>query len=231
VPEEKTVSAIVVAGGIGKRMKTTVPKQFLNLQGRPIIVHCLERFETYQAIDEIILVAPADHLERMNTIIKQTGYRKISMVVAGGARRQDSVKNGLHAVSPDTGIVLIHDGVRPFVSQDQIRRLIEQVRLKGAALLAIPVTNTIKKVAGGIVTETLDRRTLWQAQTPQGFDKALLVEAYEAASIQNISATDDASLVERLGHTVHIVQGSTENIKITTAADIAVAERILEANQ
>jgi 2-C-methyl-D-erythritol 4-phosphate cytidylyltransferase len=224
----KKVCAIVVAGGIGKRMNSVLPKQFLRLNNKPIIVHCLEKFEVCPFIHEIVLVGPSEHISRMEQVVKKAGFHKIAAIVGGGPRRQDSVKNGLDVVSEEADIILIHDGVRPFVTTEQIECVVDMTMQKRAALLAVPVTNTIKKASRGIVTETLDRRGLWQAQTPQGFEKSLIRQAFEMAALQKIVATDDASLVEQTGQAVHIVEGSRDNIKITTAKDLAVAERILE---
>lgn len=224
------VSAIIPAAGRGERMKREkVGKQYLPLGGNPILVHTLLAFEECPSIKEIILAVKEEELDYCQlAIVKKFGLRKVKEIVAGGERRQDSVHNALRKVGEDCHIVLVHDSVRPFVSREIIRRSIEETRVHKAVATAIPVTDTIKEGNGrGFVEKTLDRDCLWSIQTPQGFETGLIKEAYSRAYEENFYGTDDASLVEKMGHPVKVIEGSHENIKITTPEDLIIAEAIL----
>lgn len=219
-------AAIVPAAGTGKRMGKDVPKQFLSIQGKPIFIYTLEVLDRCRMVDEVVLVMAPDHLERAREHIEEFGVRKVTQVIAGGRERQDSVMNGLQNLT-QVSVVLVHDGVRPFATEKQVKAVIQMVRKHGAAIVAVPAKNTIKRVDNGRVEVTLNRDLLWQVQTPQGFRFDLLKQAYEQAYADKCYMTDDSALVERLGHTVHIVEGDYRNIKITSPEDLAVAEAYL----
>lgn len=222
----ESYQVIVLAAGQGKRMKAGRNKQFIQLAGKPVIVHTLSVFEHDSYCKGVILVIHPDEKGQMETLIADYGLHKISHIVHGGKERQDSVYNGLSVLTED-GIVLIHDGARPFVDISSIHRLVESIEQNGAALLGVKVTDTIKyKHDMGL--ETLDRNRLWAAQTPQGFSLSVIKDAHEQARKDNYVGTDDASLVERLGKPVEIVEGSYENFKLTTPEDLNKAELFLK---
>jgi len=220
------VTTIIPAAGRGERMKIEkVSKQYLPLGGRPILVHTLLAFEECPFVEEIVLAigeAEIDYCRR--DIVKRFGLRKVKRVVVGGERRQDSVYNALKMVREDCRIVLIHDSVRPFITREIIQRTIEETKVHKAVATAIPVTDTIKEGNGmGFVERTLNRDRLWSIQTPQGFEINLIKEACSRAQEENFYGTDEASLVERIGHPVKVIEGSHENIK----EDLIIAEAIL----
>jgi 2-C-methyl-D-erythritol 4-phosphate cytidylyltransferase len=220
--------AIIAAAGTGSRMASDRPKQFLQLAGTPIIFHTLKPFELCERIQEVIVVLPAAESAEFLAQAGKFGLRKLARVVPGGATRADSVKRGLMSIRSATAeIVAVHDGVRPFVTVEEIESTIEAARADGAAILATPVTDTIKFVEDGSIVKTLERRNLRQALTPQCFRYELLRQAYEQADVNDPTLTDESSLVERLGHAVTIVEGSTRNIKITTPRDLVIAETLL----
>jgi len=214
----KTV-AIIVAGGKGKRMGR--PKQFLKIAGRPMLAWTLEAFQKSKIIDGIILVVSKEQL----AAARKLKFSKILKIVAGGTERQASVKNGLAALPAGCEIIAIHDGARPAVTEDIIKRAVKSTRKYGAVVVGVPVKDTIKRVKcqGSRVKETLDRSELWQAQTPQVFKKEILLRAYENDAV----VTDDAMLVERLGIPVIMVMGSYLNLKVTTPEDLKIMEGIL----
>jgi 2-C-methyl-D-erythritol 4-phosphate cytidylyltransferase len=221
-------TAIIVAGGQGARLGGPRAKQFLQLAGRPVIVHTLQRFEQCAAIDEIILVLPAAETSAFLRDAGRWGLRKLARVVAGGASRAESVWRGLQAVNAATaGVVAVHDGVRPFVTPDEIAATVAAAAEHGAAVLVAPVVDTIKEVRDGKIISTPPRADLRRALTPQCFRYDLLRRAYEQAGDFSDAATDDSLLVERAGHVVRIVEGSARNIKITTPDDLALAETLL----
>jgi 2-C-methyl-D-erythritol 4-phosphate cytidylyltransferase len=204
-------------------------KQFFLLADKPILTHTLDKFENCPLIDSILLVVGQEDMDYcLKEIIEKNRYRKISQIVPGGKRRQDSVKNGMDALSRDANIVVIHDGVRPFVTRGMIEDSIHSAQRFGAVVLAMPVKETIKIAnADGTVLKTLDRESLWQIQTPQTFQAHVIKEAYQKATENGFVGTDDASLVERLGMKVHILPGSYTNIKITTPEDLILANLFL----
>lgn len=226
--QQAKVAAVVVAAGCGNRMEHRVPKQYLKIQGKPLFIYCLETFEHCKAISEVILVVQQDDVEKTGTILSEWGIHKVKCVVEGGRERQKSVRRGLEALSPCIEIVLVHDGVRPFVALDRIEAVIDQAKKYGAAVLAIPVTDTIKEVKNGSVIQTLRRDALWSVQTPQGFRVDWLRQAYDKADRDKFVGTDDASLVERLGYPVRIIPGIERNIKITSLQDLSIAEWIVK---
>jgi len=220
--------AIIAAAGTGSRMASDRPKQFLQLAGTPIIFHTLKPFELCKSIQEVIVVLPAEESAAFLAAAGKYGLRKLARVVPGGATRADSVKRGLSAIRPATAeIVAVHDGVRPFVTVEEIDNTVEAARRDGAAILTTPATDTIKLVEGNSVVQTLERRNLRQALTPQCFRYDLLRRAYDEADVSDPSLTDESSLVERLGQKVTIVDGSPGNIKITTPRDLLIAEAFL----
>lgn len=221
-------AAIITAGGIGKRMGAGLPKQYLEVAGKPIIVHAIERFVGFEGIRQVIVtVPPGDETSFATDILAPFALNEMVTVVAGGPQRQDSVANGLNAVADDVEIVLIHDGVRPFIKRDVIQRSIECARDKGACVVAMPLKETVKRVdEAGCVEETVDRNMLWGAQTPQVFRFDVIREAFDKAVREGFYGTDDAMLVERMGMTVNVVEGDYHNIKITTTEDLVIAEAI-----
>ncbi|WP_213951779.1 2-C-methyl-D-erythritol 4-phosphate cytidylyltransferase [Tepidanaerobacter syntrophicus] len=219
------VCAVIAAGGQGKRMNSNVSKQFLTIKGHPILYYTLNKFEKMKILNEIILVVPpADVKYTKEQIIKKYGFKK-TRIVEGGKERQDSVYNGLKALPKDADIVVIHDGVRPFIPVKIIENSIEAAAEYDAVGVAVPVKDTIKVVDDkSIVKTTPDRKALWAIQTPQTFKYDVIMKAYEKAMEDGFYGTDDTVLVERMGLPVKIIEGSYENIKITTPEDIIFAE-------
>jgi 2-C-methyl-D-erythritol 4-phosphate cytidylyltransferase len=239
--------AVIVSAGKGLRFMegkstrvgtTVVPtpdhgkKQFHFLGGKPILAHTLDKFETSPLVRSIRLVVGQEDMDYcLKEIIEKYKCQKVSQIVPGGKRRQESVKNGIDSLPRDTDIVVIHDGVRPFVTQAMIEDSIHSAVRYGAVVLAMPVKETIKvSHPDGTVLKTLDRESLWQIQTPQTFQVNVIKEAYSRATEDGFIGTDDASLVERLGGKVHILPGSYTNIKITTLEDLLLANLFLKMN-
>ncbi len=222
----KHVSAIITAGGRGVRIGGDVPKQFLELSGKPILEHTLENFQATGLVDEVLLVVPADSVSQVEKdYARFNGW--LTRVVAGGKERQDSVGNGLNSLGPSADIVLVHDGVRPFVTHEMLQKSIATAHEHGGAICAIPVSDTLKRAdANGVVSETIDRQGLWRMQTPQTFSRGILEEAFEQARADGFYGTDEGMLVERLGRPVKLVTGSEFNIKITRPEDLVLAKRI-----
>ena len=209
-------------------MASDRPKQFLLLAGTPIIVHTLRRFEESASIQEIIVVLPAEESAGFLSMVGKFGLRKLVKVVPGGSTRADSVKRGLMSIRAATAdIVAVHDGVRPFVSCEEIDRTVASARETGSAILVGPAVDTIKEVNGDSVVRTLNRKQLRRALTPQCFRYDLLKRAFENIDVTDPSITDESFLVEKLGERVAIVEGSAANIKITTKQDLLVAEAYL----
>ncbi|MFA9424358.1 MAG: 2-C-methyl-D-erythritol 4-phosphate cytidylyltransferase [Sedimentibacter sp.] len=221
---DKIVAAIVVAAGNGTRMGTELPKQYLSIAGKTILETTLYKFEKSNEIDEIILVVNKDDLEFVETEIADS-FNKITHIVVGGATRTESVFEGIKAVRDDCHILLIHDGVRPFVSYNLISTCIENANIYKACIPAIDVVDTIKEVSEeGFVNKTLDRTKLKSVQTPQAFDFNIIRECYYNAMSDDNIFTDDASIVEYYGYKIKIIEGLARNIKITTPLDLRVAE-------
>ena len=214
-------SALIPAAGSGARFGRGVNKVFCEVAGRPILAHTLAVFESCEAVDELIVIVGEREVEPARELVGRFGFRKVREIVAGGAHRQDSVANGLKEVTGD--VVAIHDAARPLVTREIIERSIHEAARSGACIAAVPVIDTIKSVADGAVTGTIDRRDLYAVQTPQTFLTDLIREGYERALADGFHATDDAALVERLGKRVTVVPGSYDNIKITTPADLEFA--------
>lgn len=217
-------TAIIVAAGAGSRFKSDTPKQFLEINGKPVIVHTLERFQAAPSIDSIVLVLS----EGQANAFDAEAVSKLEKVVAGGETRAHSVLNGLNAVNADTEIVAVHDGARPLVTVEEIEATIAKAKETGAACLTAPVTDTIKSVRGGEIAATLDREKLRRALTPQAFKIEVLRSAFEGVDL-NDSVTDECYLVEKLGHPIAIVEGSSRNIKITHPEDLILAEALLKS--
>ncbi|MBI5198117.1 MAG: 2-C-methyl-D-erythritol 4-phosphate cytidylyltransferase [Nitrospirae bacterium] len=222
-------TAIIVAAGRGKRMGHTLPKQYIRLEGVPILVHTLKVFEISPEIRNILLVVPpGDEEFCLREVIERYDVHKVLKVVIGGEKRQDSVHHALQELEEETDIIAVHDGVRPFISPEMIRTAVKTVDRFDGAIFAVPVRDTLKKAdASGLVSETPDRSLFWYAQTPQAFKRGVLVEAYQKAAVDRFQSTDDSALVERLGYRVKILEGSPENIKITSREDLLSAEFIL----
>jgi 2-C-methyl-D-erythritol 4-phosphate cytidylyltransferase len=219
----------VPAAGRGLRMGGAVAKQFLMLGDQPLLLHSLRVLQASAAIHEIILAVPErERRYCLDQIVAPHGISKVRRVVAGGEQRQDSVRHALAEVSPDTDIVLVHDAVRPFLTEAMIEHVVGQAVLHGGAIIALPMKDTVKQVGpDGIIERTVDRRPLWLAQTPQAFRRTWLEEAHQKALVNRIQATDDAHLVELLGRSVVVVEGSGDNIKVTRPEDLDIGEAIL----
>ena len=224
--------AVIVSAGKGLRFMEGKKKQFHSLGGKPILAHTLAKFETCPLIRSILLVVGQEDMDYcLKEIIEQYKFQKVSQIVPGGKRRQESVKNGIDALPKDADVVAIHDGVRPFVTKAMIEDTIHSAERVGAVVLAMPVKDTIKvSNPDGTVLKTLDRESLWQIQTPQTFRVSVIKEAYYRAAEDGFVGTDDASLVERLGVKVHILPGSYTNIKITTPEDLFLANLFLKTD-
>ena len=219
-PEEY---AIIVAGGRGTRMQQTVPKQFIEINGLPVLMHTLLAFHHYSTHVKIILVLPGDEISHWNELCKKHSFKVPHTQVAGGENRCTSVQNGLACIQNDEGLVAIHDGVRPLVSQKTIRQSFLEAARYGNAIAAVPLKDSIRKIAGSH-TQTVDRHDYRIVQTPQTFQVKNIKEAY--AKVKETS-TDDAGIAEKAGQTIHLIDGEYENIKITTPEDIHVAAALL----
>lgn len=225
------VVAVIAAAGLGRRMEQDLPKTYLRLGGKPILVHTLEVFENVPEVHEVMAVVHPDDLEFcQEEVVAPYRFKKLLRLVPGGKERQDSVYNALKVLKPEEDeleVILVHDGVRPFVAPEQVSQVISTARRHGAAVLGIPCQDTLKRVnAKGEVADTVERRDLWQIQTPQAFQAALLWRAFREAMSRGFYATDEAALVETLGQTVVMVPGSPLNLKITTPDDLKLAEAI-----
>lgn len=222
-------SCIIAAGGSGKRMGTDCNKLFFELGGAPVLAHTLMAFEENPMVDEIIVSAKTEDFLYIKELAETFDIRKLKTIVKGGAERAESVKAALLEVSDISAFVLVHDGARPLVDQETITRTISAAYTHGAAACGVRPKNTIKREdENGFIAETVDRSELYEIQTPQVFSKDLFSRAYQADGEMLRSATDDCSLVERLGVRVKIVAGNYRNIKITTAEDILIAEVLRE---
>jgi 2-C-methyl-D-erythritol 4-phosphate cytidylyltransferase len=225
-----TVVAIIVAAGGGNRFGSKTPKQFLDLAGKPVIFHTLRRFEDCPSVDEIILVLPLAATSGFLEQASKYNLQKLKSVVAGGFTRLQSVWNGFKTIDANNaGIVAVHDGARPIVTPEEIERTIKKSRETGAACLVAPVTDTIKEITtSGVISQTIDRVKLRRALTPQCFSYDILRRAFDKIDVLSEQATDESSLVEKLGQEVFVVEGSSQNIKITVPEDLILAENILK---
>lgn len=221
-------SAIIVAAGSGTRFGSKTPKQFLEVLGKPLIIHTLERFEFCSAIDEIILVLRAEEIANFRQTAEKYNLKKLAKIVSGGETRAESVFGGLDAIdSQKCEIVAVHDGARPLVSVEEITQTIETAKETGAACLVAAVTDTIKEVADGKIIRTVDRSNLRRALTPQCFRFEILKRAFAENEIGEV-VTDESFLVEKLGYKIAAVEGSAQNIKITSREDFVFAENLLK---
>ncbi|MDO8730334.1 MAG: 2-C-methyl-D-erythritol 4-phosphate cytidylyltransferase [Candidatus Omnitrophota bacterium] len=220
------VTAIIVAGGVGKRLKSKVRKSFVRLAGRPMLGWVLRALERSPSVRQIVIVAHPGDLAAARRLARSERASKVAAVVPGGKSRMASVACGLRALPPGTRWVLVHDAARPLVTPALIEAAIQAARRAKAAIVAVPVVPTIKQARDRWVVKTLDRSTLWAVQTPQVFERKLLEEAHRRSN--GFAATDDAALVEAMGKRVKIVPGSERNIKVTTPEDRMIAEALLK---
>jgi 2-C-methyl-D-erythritol 4-phosphate cytidylyltransferase len=221
--------AIIVAAGSGNRFGGKTPKQFLEIGGKPLIIHTLERFQACLKVNQIILVLPANQTSDFLQIVSKYGIIKLAKIVAGGKTRAESVWKGLKAIHPTNAeIIAVHDGARPLVTPEEISACIEKAKVTGSAILVAPVTDTIKEVKDGKITNTIDRNNLRRALTPQCFRYKILRKAFDSVKDLTESATDESFLVEQLGIEVSIVEGSAKNIKVTTTEDLKLVEKLLK---
>ncbi len=221
------IAVIIPAGGVGKRLGASVPKQFLEIAGKPLILHTLAPFLLLPEVQFIVIPCVAGWRKRLENWV--SGLKKPVRVVEGGETRQASVARGLAALPPEADIVLVHDAARPFITPSLIKKLINKIREKGAALLALPARDTVKEVEGETVKVTLPRECIYLAQTPQGARKELLIRAFSWAEEHKFQGTDEASLLEAMGQPVYVVPGSFLNFKVTTPEDLILAEALLKA--
>jgi 2-C-methyl-D-erythritol 4-phosphate cytidylyltransferase len=229
------ITAILPAAGLGTRMGAETPKQFLELDGVPIVMMSLRRIASCELITDIIVATRGDGIARLEERIRGEKFKQSVRVVRGGDSRQESVARALGGVADDTELVVVHDAVRPFVTREQIVRVIEEARRCHAAILGIPAMDTVKEVKRAslpedvaLITATVPRERVVLAQTPQVFATKLLKEAFARAAADEVNASDEAGLVERIGHDVPVVLGSERNIKITKPADMDLARFYLE---
>ena len=223
-------SVVVVAAGTASRMQG-IDKILAPLGGMPILARTLDVFQRCAAVSEVVVVTREDLLADISTLCKEFAFDKVSKVVVGGAQRLHSVRAGLRQVRADAQLIAIHDGARPFLTQQVLERVLEQAARSGAAAPAIPLNDTIKRAADGVVEETVDRSVLWSVQTPQVFQADLIRPAVEQAAEQNAQVTDDCSVVEQLGMKVVLTTGDRENIKVTTPFDLILGQAILDLRQ
>jgi 2-C-methyl-D-erythritol 4-phosphate cytidylyltransferase len=229
------IAAILPAAGMGTRMGADTPKQFLELDGVPIVILSLRRIASSELITDIIVATRENGMARLDEQIRGEHWKQNVRLVRGGNSRQESVARALREIPSDTEMVVVHDAVRPFVTREQIARVIEEARRCHAAILGVPAMDTVKEVKRAslpedvaLITATVPRERVVLAQTPQAFSAKLLKEAFARAQADGVSASDEAGLVERLGHEVHVVLGSERNIKITRPADMELARFYLE---
>jgi len=220
------VAVVIPAGGVGSRFGARTPKQFLRLGTMPILAATVRHFARHPAVGVVVVAAPEPWVARARRILEPVVKDASLTVVAGGRTRQDSVWLALQAAPEDAEIVVVHDAVRPLITRHLIDAVVRAAAAEGAAICALPITETVKRVRAARVEATLDRSELWAVQTPQAFRTDLLREAHEKARRDGVVGTDDAVLVERLGHPVRVVRGLVENVKITTPADLRRARSL-----
>ena len=222
------VTAIIVAAGKSERMGTGTDKAFLNLGPKPVLAWSLLAFERCSDVDQVVLVVRKDQIMATKALVRMFGISKIRAVVSGGAKRQDSVMNGLKEVDSDTRIVVVHDGARPCVKPETITETVKLARRTGAAVVGCHIWDTVKLVEKGTtVTRTEDRTKLWAVQTPQAFSASIIRRAYANVAAKKLDVTDDASAVELLGEPVKIFETNTPNLKITTVEDLQIAAAVV----
>ena len=227
------VTAIIAAAGKSRRVSGDTPKQFIHIKEKPMLAYTIEKFQDCDAVDDIVVVV-AEEYEAFcrQKIVSKWAYRKVMAVVPGGENRQESVYRGLAAAEPSTDICVVHDGARPFIAERQIAAVIQGAAFHGACVLGVNLQDTVKRCdAASVILDTVDRSDLWAVQTPQGFRFAPLLNAHAQAVREGFVGTDDSQLMERLGHRVKMLEGTRDNFKITTDADLAYAEFILHGKK
>jgi 2-C-methyl-D-erythritol 4-phosphate cytidylyltransferase/2-C-methyl-D-erythritol 2,4-cyclodiphosphate synthase len=222
---------VVLAAGRGARFGGTVPKSLIPLRGRPLVSYSLEVLDQVAGVEAVVVVVPAAAVGAVQDLVRQAGFRKISAVVPGGEDRQASAARGLAVLPPGPEVVLVHDGARPLLPASLVQAVAEAAARDGGATAAVPIDDTIKRGEDGWVSGMIDRAGLYRIQTPQAFRRALLEQAHQEAARAGFRATDDASLVERLGHRVRLVPGTPENLKVTVPEDLALAEAVLRRRE
>ena len=213
---------IIAASGSGERFGSKTPKQFQKINGKEILAITIDRFHRISLIDEIVISTKPEYFTKVSTIIRKNNFRKVKKIVEGGKRRQDSVYNALLNLdncNPED-VILVHDGVRPFVSSKLIHTLMEEVKFYDGVIPVLPVSETVKEIEGNIVRKTIDRSKIYFAQTPQVFRYEVLKRSFEKAYKENFDATDESSIVENAGYKIKSVQGESKNIKITLKDDL-----------
>jgi 2-C-methyl-D-erythritol 4-phosphate cytidylyltransferase len=228
---DQKAAAIIAAAGWGRRFGGGIKKQFQPLGGKPVLAHSIQSLEESPSVGEIVLVVPQDLLNySLEEIVDRFEFKKVTKIIPGGEERQYSVRRGFDSVSGGTDIVVVHDGVRPFVKVNLIEEVIKGALQSGGAIAALPVKDTVKESSscGNYVEKSIPRKLLWLAQTPQAFKYEILKRAYEEAERGGFLGTDESSLVERLGVQVKLVEGSHMNIKITNEEDLLLGELILK---
>lgn len=220
-------TAIILLAGMSTRFNSSINKQFFEINEKPLFSYCLDSFESFNEINEIILVVRKEDINKIKETVRKYNYSKIRKIVEGGKTRQESSKNGLNYVDKSTDLVIIHDGARPLISHELLHNLIKETKTYKAATLALPCVDTIVSSNNGLtVTETIDRTKLWSIQTPQAFELSLIMKAHENAF--DNTASDDAQLVKNLGHDVALVKGSKYLMKVTTKEDIPLIKAFIE---
>ncbi len=226
------VSAVIPAAGSGQRMQNNIAKQFIRIGAKPILFYTLFQFENCEIVDEIVLVVKEEEIQfTREKIVNAFGIHKVKYIVAGGLERQSSVFAGLQSLVNNTDYVIIHDGVRPFIPLDLIEDSVRLCVNHGAVITAIPISSTVKLVDDYKVKKTINRSNLWDVQTPQVFNFQLIYSAYKEALEDGFFATDDSMIVERQNIPVKVIEGSKQNIKITTQEDLDFARYLLEKKQ
>ncbi|MBI5418087.1 2-C-methyl-D-erythritol 4-phosphate cytidylyltransferase [Candidatus Poribacteria bacterium] len=219
------IAAIIASAGQSRRMGGKINKQFIKINGLPLLAHTLKAFQNSSLIDQIIIAIEANNIELcQNEIVNKFNIFKIFKIVQGGKERQDSIYNAIKVLPDDIEYVLIHDGARPMVTQEIIHRVIREVKISKAVITAVPVKDTIKEIKNDIIVSTLNRANLVSVQTPQAFEVNIIKKAYEEAYKNNFLGTDDAMLVERIGIPIKVVMGSYSNIKVTTPEDVEIVK-------
>lgn len=228
LPTRTSFTALIVAGGLGRRLPGACPKQFLMLGNKPVLQWSLETFDSLEACDALVLVLPQDWIDAGREILKEFHTAKPFTIVAGGKRRQDSVAAGLAVIPEPGGWVAIHDGARPLIPPEVVQEAFDTARMLGNAVVAIPAVDTLVMAQDTQVIGEVDRTMVYRVQTPQIFPIAQLVRALEIADLDGYTATDDAGLVRRLGTAVYLTTGSSRNLKLTTAEDLAILQALLK---
>jgi 2-C-methyl-D-erythritol 4-phosphate cytidylyltransferase/2-C-methyl-D-erythritol 2,4-cyclodiphosphate synthase len=227
-----SAAAVVAAGGTGARMQSSVPKQFLEISGKPVLLHTVENLASLKEVARIVIALPPEHIAEAEAMLQPVAARTEIRCVAGGPNRQESVRRGVAHVSPDPDVIMVHDAVRPVCDRDMMLRVLRAAWEKGAAVPGLPATETIQRVSHrGRVLSTPPREELYAIQTPQAFHSGILRSALEKAHAAGFLGTDESSVVRWAGHPVHVVQGSPDNIKITRPLDLEIAGRLLSGNQ